>query len=92
MAELEEENRRVVEQKADLLRWCERQELDRYRALEAQREKWEERKARLVRQLESLRNLSGEVCEVRPIVSAEREPLAYLGAWPWSIRLYPLGL
>ena len=71
MAELEEENRRVVEQKADLQRRCERQELDRYRALEAQREKWEEREARLVRQLESLRNLSGEVCEVRPSVSRE---------------------
>ena len=71
MAELEEENRRVVEQKADLQRQCERQELDRYRALEAQREKWEEREARLVRQLESLRNLSGEVCEVRPSVSRE---------------------
>ena len=48
MAELEEEIRRVVEQKADLQRRCERQELDRYRALEAQREKWKEREARLV--------------------------------------------
>ena len=48
MAKLEEENRRMAKQKADLHRRCERQELDRYRALEAQREKWEERKARLV--------------------------------------------
>ena len=71
MAELEEENRCVAEQKADLQRRCERQELDRYQALEAQREKWEEREARLVRQLESLRNLSSDVCEVRPIVSKE---------------------
>ena len=35
--------RELYEQKADLQRWRERQELDRYWALGAQREKWEER-------------------------------------------------
>ena len=71
MAELEEENRRMDKQKVDLHRRCECQELDRYQALEPQREKWEERKARLVRQLESFRNLSSDVCEDRPSVSKE---------------------
>ena len=71
MAELEEENWRMAKQKVDLYRRCECQELDRYQALEAQCEKWEERKARLVWQLESLRNLSSDVCEDRPSVSKE---------------------
>ena len=56
-------------------RWCEHQELDRHRDFEAQCQKWEERQARLVRQLESLRNFSSDVCavdsEVRPSVSKE---------------------
>ena len=71
MAKLEEENRCVAEQKADLQMRYERQKLERYRALGAQREKWEEREARLVRQLESLSNLSSDACEVRPSVSKE---------------------
>ena len=91
MAELEEENRRLDKQKADLHRRCERQELDRYRALEPQREKWEERKARLVRQLESLRNLSSNVCEDRPSISKEGATSLPEGLALEHSR-YPLGL
>lgn len=64
MTELEGENRRLVEQEAELRRQCERQELEMHRALDAQRQKWEEREARLVGQVESLKSSSRSISAV----------------------------
>lgn len=43
LAELEGKTRRWLEKVANLRRQCECQELDKYRALEDERQKWEER-------------------------------------------------
>ena len=75
MAELEGETRHLSEKEADLRRQCEHQELEKYRALDAQRQKWEEREARLVGQLENLRSFSRVSSAIdkdaRPVVGEE---------------------
>lgn len=45
MSELKEEKQLVSKKKVDLQKQCERQELERYRALEGQCEKWKEERA-----------------------------------------------